>query len=454
MRERALSIVGAGLAGALLAILLARRGLRITLYERRSDPRLQAPQGGRSINLALAARGMRALDQAGLMPHIEPLLIEMRGRMVHELGRAPLLQPYGQRSDEVIHSVGRAALNRLLIEEAARHEGVTLRFEHSCEGVRPDGDRLLLRDATGRSLEVPLTPTLATDGAGSSVRTALAKHGLVTEREDPLDHDYKELRIAPVPSASHRQAHGTDFALEPHALHVWPRQGFMLIALPNTDRSFTATLFLPREGSPSFAALADARAVQALFAEQFADAAALVPDLTGQFAKNPQGRLGTLHCRPWHLRGQVLLLGDAAHAIVPFHGQGMNAAFEDCLLLDRLLEEYANWSELFAAFDQARRADAEAIARMAIENYGEMRERVLDPRFVRLSGWARELERRHPQRFIPRYAMVMFHPEIGYADALRRGAIQRQILDELDRQAAGGSRFDDTLADVLVRERL
>ncbi|MGB6452768.1 MAG: NAD(P)/FAD-dependent oxidoreductase [Steroidobacteraceae bacterium] len=455
MRAQPVNIVGAGLAGPLLAILLARRGFPVTVYERRSDPRASASSSGRSINLALAARGIRALEHAGIMDRVRPLTIPMRGRMVHELRGPPALLPYGQRPDEVNYSIGRGALNRLLIEEAARHPGVTFRFGQSCDGLHgaPDArDTLALRDSSsGRAYEVPLTPTIAADGAGSSVRASLVERGSIAAHEDPLDHDYKELSLPP---AAGRHA------LEPEALHIWPRRGFMLIALPNTDGSFTATLFLPREGPRSFASLQTARDVEDLFRHEFPDAVPLMPDLLPQFQEHPQGRLGTLHAAPWHAGGGVLLLGDAAHAIVPFHGQGMNAAFEDCLALDALLDRHESWESLFAAFEAERRPNAEAIARMAIENYGEMREHVLDPKFLRQKSWALELERRFPDRFIPRYSMVMFHPEISYAEALRRGTVQQEILDVLDERAGAtdvmGDRgtLDPELARKLVLTRL
>ncbi|HLY51819.1 MAG TPA: NAD(P)/FAD-dependent oxidoreductase [Steroidobacteraceae bacterium] len=436
------NIVGAGLAGALLALLLARRGFTVTLYERRPDPRQASPERGRSINLALAARGIAALERAGVMASVWPLAIEMRGRMVHELSGAARLQPYGQRAHEVIYSVGRADLNRLLIDQAVRHPGVTVHFSQQALDADPSRDRLRLRDLTsGAEREVALTPTIATDGAGSAVRASLAAAGLVGVREDWLDHDYKELTIPP--SAGAR-------ALERHALHIWPRGGFMLIALPNTDGSFTATLFLARTGEESFAALSTPRAVEAFFAREFPDAQALIPRLLEEFAHNPQGQLGTVHTTPWRAGGHVLLLGDAAHAIVPFHGQGMNAAFEDCRVFDELLDAHERWQTLFAAFEQARRPNTEAIARMALENYAEMRDAVLDARFVRRKALALELERRFPERFIPRYSMVMFHPEIAYAEALRRGALQAQLLEQLD----GAGEPDGGLAERLVRERL
>lgn len=437
------NIVGAGLAGALLALLLARRGFAVALYERRPDPRQAAPERGRSINLALAARGIAALERAGVMARVWPLAIEMRGRMVHELSGAAALQPYGQRPHEVIYSVGRADLNRLLIDEALRHAAVSVHFSQQALGVDSSIDRLRLRDlVSGAEREVALTATIATDGAGSAVRASLAAAGVATVREDWLDHDYKELTILPSAGAA---------VLERHALHIWPRGGFMLIALPNTDGSFTATLFLARTGQTGFAALSTPAAVAAFFKREFPDAVALIPQLLEEFARNPQGQLGTVHTSPWQAGGRVLLLGDAAHAIVPFHGQGMNAAFEDCRVFDDLLDAHEEWQPLFAAFERARRPNTEAIAQMALENYGEMRDAVLDARFVRRKQLAMGLERRFPERFIPRYSMVMFHPEIPYAEALRRGALQAQLLAELDN---AGDAPDAPLAERLVTERL
>jgi kynurenine 3-monooxygenase len=440
-----INIVGAGLAGALLALLLARRGLAVALFERRPDPRQVRPERGRSINLALAARGMHALERAAILAEVEPLLIPMRGRMVHERGGTAALQPYGQREHEVIYSVGRADLNRVLIEAAARHTGVSVHFNQQCLGVDASARLVRFRDVvTGRECQQPLAPTIAADGAGSAVRVSLAAAGLLEVREEWLDHDYKELTVPPDAAA----------ALERHALHIWPRGGFMLIALPNTDGSFTATLFLARSGPLSFAALADAAAVQEFFAREFADALPLLPDLAAQFAAHPQGQLGTVHAVPWHLGGEVLLLGDAAHAIVPFHGQGMNAAFEDCAELDALLAAGDDWPGVFARFEQSRRGNTAAIAQMALENYLEMRDAVLDAGFVRRKALAMALERRFPQRFIPRYSMVMFHPEIPYAEARRRGAVQEQLLHELDAAGGGAGAAASALAERLIGERL
>ena len=442
--DQPINIVGAGLAGALLGVLLMRHGCgAIRLWDRRPDPRRARTERGRSINLALAARGIRALERAGVMDRIRPLLIPMRGRMIHERSGATALQPYGQREDEVIYSVGRAALNRVLIEEAARHQDVTIRFNQTCLGADPVENALRFRnEVSGAQYAVELAPTIATDGAGSAVRGSLLSQSYLAVREDWLDHDYKELTIPAVNGLP---------ALEPNALHIWPRGGFMLIALPNTDQSFTATLFLARTGPRSFAALPDSQAVLEFFLEEFPDAVPLIPSLTAEFQSHPAGQIGTVHAAPWRVGGRVLLLGDAAHAIVPFHGQGMNAAFEDCLVLDSMLDRFDDWEPLFAEFERVRRPNTAAIAQMALENYTEMRDTVLDAAFVRTKALALELERRFPDRFIPRYAMVTFHPEIAYAEALQRGEAQARILQELGRS---DGKTDFALAEKLISERL
>jgi kynurenine 3-monooxygenase len=432
--------------------MLARHGCAgVRLWDRRPDPRRNRVERGRSINLALAARGIRALERAGVMDRIRPLLIPMRGRMIHEKLRSPVLQPYGQREDEVIYSVSRAALNYTLIDEAARHQPVTIRFDQTCLGVDLGGNQLRFRnEVSGAEYAVELGPAIATDGAGSAVRNSLLSQGQLSVREEWLEHDYKELTIPPVNGRP---------ALDPDALHIWPRGGFMLIALPNTDLSFTATLFLARSGigpgelppqAASFESLSDSQAVLDFFHAEFPDTVPLIPNLVAEFRSHPAGQLGTVHSLPWRIGGRVLLVGDAAHAIVPFHGQGMNAAFEDCLVLDTLLDRCDQWESVFAEFERLRRPNTDAIAQMALENYTEMRDTVLDAGFVRRKQLALQLEERFPDRFIPRYSMVMFHPEIPYAEALRRGAIQEQILLELDRS----EQPDFARAAELIKQRL
>jgi kynurenine 3-monooxygenase len=425
------TLIGAGPVGALMALLLARAGNDVRLIERRLDPRGVPVERGRSINLALAARGLLALEQAGLMPQVAPALIAMPGRMLHDAAGALQFLPYGQNEREVIYAVSRELLGRLLIDAARAHPQIELLFGTRCVDVDPQSSSLtLLDESNARTFSESFEVLLGADGAGSAVRAALVARGYARAREAPLAHDYKELWIPPDASQDE------NYAFEPHALHIWPRGGYMLIALPNTDRSFTATLFLPRQGEPGFDQLRTHTAVQQLFDSQFPDAAAAIPDLAAQFAAHPQGRLGTLYCEGWQADGRVLLLGDAAHAIVPFHGQGLNCGFEDCRLLMNLLAASAgDGSSARAAalmrFERDRRPDTAAIAAMALENYLEMREQVRLPEFARRQALASALERRFPERFIPRYSMVTFHAEIPYAEAQRRGAAQQRVLDAL-----------------------
>ena len=436
-----MTIVGGGPVGALMALLLARRGRHVAVYERRDDPRVSAAERGRSINLALSARGLNALAAADALPALQPLMTAMPGRILHDEDGRTRFMPYGQHPGDINWSISRAALNRELIALAGAREGVSLHFGQRCVDADPVSGLLHFEDEQRAERHDVRTATLiAADGAGSAVRRALERRQLCQTSAEPLDHDYKELEIPAGPGATHR--------MEPHGLHIWPRGEFMLIALPNADGSFTATLFMPRHGPVSFASLTDAASVDAFFAARFPDVPALIPDLVQQFLRHPQGGLATLHCWPWQA-GRGLLLGDAAHAIVPFHGQGLNCGFEDCLLLDRLLAQHDEAAPAFREYERERRRDTDAIAQMALENYLEMRDSVRHGGFERRRELALELERLHPRRFVPRYSMVMFHAEIGYAEALHRGQTQERVLDAL---LAEGVAPDSPRAAALIAE--
>lgn len=446
MSER-ITIVGAGLGGTLAGIFLARRGLDVTIYERRPDLRRVAQPAGRSINLALANRGLAPLRRAGLGAPVRRLLTVMRGRMIHPVAGSLELQPYGRRAHEVIYSVSRPGLNALLLD-AADAAGVRLRFGMRCTAVDLAADRLEFEQEAGGEREVvSLTPCIGADGAGSVLREALMELPGYAATEDMLSHGYKELSILPNGLRRHR--------MESNALHIWPRGGYMLIALPNHDGTFTVTLFLPHEGEPSFASLDTPAAVRDFFAAEFPDALPLIHELENAFFANPTGALGTVRCYPWHLDGRVALLGDAAHAIVPFHGQGMNCAFEDCLELDACFEESGgDWSRTFALYSARRKPNADAIADMALENYVEMRDSVRDPGFLLRQEVAFELERRFPKRFARRYGLVMFRDDVPYAEAQQRGRIQQQILLEITDGIDDAAAVDYDRAGRMIESRL
>ena len=433
------TVVGAGPTGALLALLLQRRGCRVTLYESRPDPRGGTGERGRSINLALADRGIHALRVAGVYDDVVGTLVPMRGRMIHPQQGAESLQLYGRRPDEVLYSISRHRLNAALLDVAARRDGIEVRFEQRMETVDPDSGTATMRDLRSQALStVAMRPLLATDGAGSLVRRRMAEQGLIQVTETELAHGYKELSLPAGPGGTYRMA--------PDALHIWPRGVFMLIALPNADGSFTATLFLAKHGPVSFETLGSPQAIRTFLATHFPDAFALMPGCVAEFQAHPTGFLGTVHAAPWS-GAATALIGDAAHAIVPFHGQGMNCCFEDCIEFDAAYARNPTWEATFADFFAVRKPNTDAIADMALENYLEMRERVADPAFRLQQSLALELEKRHPDRFIPRYSMVTFHHDIEYRVARQRGLIQARLLadltanattlDEIDYERAG-----------------
>ncbi len=431
--RKPVTLVGAGLVGALLATLLAQRGFTVEVFERRPDPRAHGFLGGRSINLALAERGLRALRQAGLADAVLAQAVMMRGRMVHPLDGATNLQRYGVDDSEVIRSVSRGGLNILLLD-AAERAGAGLHFDTTLAGVDFTGGTVALACNDGATRTQAAGLLIGCDGAGSALRAAMSKTANLGERIEPLGHGYKELEIPPPPAGG--------FAIDPHALHIWPRGHYMCIALPNTEGNFTVTLFLPNEGAPpSFATLTDVVAARDFFAQQFPDALALMPAFEEVWSAHPVGQLATLYLDRWHLDGRALLLGDAAHAIVPFHGQGMNAGFEDAAELAALLEQQAgDPAAAFAAFEDRRKPNADAIAALSLANYIEMRDGVADPRYLLKRELAAALTERAPGYFMSRYRMVSF-TSIPYATCIARDREQTALMESI---LAG----HDTLADV------
>ena len=447
MKPQHITLIGAGLVGSLLAIYLARRGYTVTIYEKRPDMRATAISAGRSINLALANRGIRPLEELGLMQQVRDIIIPMTGRMLHDEQGQTLLVPYGHRPHEVIYSVSRGELNKLLMTAAEATGKVRIVFDTGIEQIDFASQRIRLKhEQTGTVQEAAFELLIGADGGGSVVRKAIDQQHGVASIEEKLFHSYKELTIAAGP--------GGRFQIEKNALHIWPRGDFMMIGLPNNDGSFTMTLFAPDQGAVSFAALHDHASFTTFFQQNFADALKLMPDAAETYFRNPTGFLGTVHCPNWTIPGKALLIGDAAHAIVPFHGQGMNCGFEDCFDLNRLLDEQKdNWSDVFAAYEAARKANAEAIAMMAQENYVEMRATVRDPKFQLKKTVGFELENRWPDKFSPRYSMVMFQ-HIPYAEALRRGRINDDILATLCDTIERPEQVDYALAEKLIQQKL
>ncbi|WP_350015525.1 NAD(P)/FAD-dependent oxidoreductase [Rhodanobacter sp. IGA1.0] len=450
-----ITLIGGGLVGALLAQQLAQRGFAVEVFEKRPDPRLAGFLGGRSINLALAERGLQALRSAGLADDVLQRAVMMRGRMVHDRDGHSALQRYGVDDSEVIWSVSRGALNMLLLD-AAEAAGVTFHFGQSLVATDFERQRIRLADAAGVEREQTVGLLIGADGAGSALRAAMNAHAPLGERIEALGHGYKELEIPPADelAATLQQLGGgrDQYALEPHALHIWPRGGYMCIALPNTEGSFTVTLFLPAQGAaPSFASLPGSTAAAAFFSEQFPGLLSLIPRFAEDFDHNPVGTLSTLYLDRWHLDGRALLVGDAAHAIVPFHGQGMNCGFEDTVVLANLLAAAPGDSaEVFAEFQRVRQPNADAIAAMALENYVEMRDSVADPHYLAKRELGALLAARIPAHYMARYRMVTF-THLPYAYALERGRAQDRLLEQLLRENPDVATIDiDAAAQLLV----
>jgi len=429
-----ITIVGAGLAGALMACYLAKMGYRVAVYERRPDPRIAGAEGGRSINLALSARGIKGLAGVGLADSILQNAIPMRGRTLHSRSGSIAFQPYSKNRSDAINSVSRAGLNLALIEAAAAYPNVELHFDHRCLDVDLDAPAAIFEHelAPGTPDSKPRTQIvrvesdliIGADGAFSAVRTKMQKTERFQYAQSYLEHGYKELNIPPREGSSSEDR----FVMEKNALHIWPRGGSMMIALPNADGSFTCTLFWPYEGRHSFAALKTPDQIERFFNEEYPDAVPLMPSLVEDYLRNPVGSLVTIKCQPWRHDGKVVLLGDAAHAIVPFYGQGMNCAFEDCIsLADCLKNSPDDLGRALADFEADRKENADAIADMALDNFIEMRDKVASRAFRLKKRLEHLLHAIFPGAFTPLYNMVSFST-IPYAQARRQAQRQSFLI--------------------------
>ena len=440
------TLIGAGLNGPLLAILLMQRGFAVEIYERRPDMRQVSVSAGRSINLALSTRGIHALQQAGMWEQMRNIIIPMRGRMMHSVAGELTFQRYGKNETEVINSISRAGLNIALMN-AAEEQGAILHFHQRCTGYDLRSGELRIRNEETSEEKLLSTKTvIGCDGSASALRGEMLKLSRFNFSQSYLDYGYKELTIPAASNGKH--------LLEANALHIWPRGNYMLIALPNIDGTFACILFLPFEGTDSFASLASDSDVVNFFEERFPDALRLMPQLAENYAANPTGAMVTIKCSPWHVDGKALLLGDAAHAIVPFFGQGINCGFEDCTHLVELLDRYgADWARVFSEFEQERRVNTDAIADMAIENFTEMRDRVADSKFLFRKKVELALEAKYPQLFVPKYSMVTFH-RIPYSVALARGTVQDRLLNELCERVDRLEDLDWGKAERMIRHDL
>lgn len=416
-------ISGAGLVGSLWAVFLAKRGYEVEVYERRTDMRKLEGEGGRSINLAMSTRGWKALEKAGIKEEVLETALPMKGRMMHSVAGDLIFQPYG-KEDEAIYSVSRAGLNRKLMDIAEKHENVNFHFDMKCTGVNTRNNSISFENyKTGETSTKEAAFIFGADGAFSAIRTSLQRTDRFNYSQYYLPHGYKELNIPATADG--------DFAMDKDSLHIWPRGEFMLIALPNPDKSFTCTLFLPFEGAESFSRLNTREEIMVFFHKYFADAIPVMPTLLEDFKNNPTSSLVTIRCNPWQINNKVLLMGDASHAIVPFYGQGMNSGFEDCTLLDELADELnEDWTKIIEKFSQNRVEDANAIADLAMRNFVEMRDLVGDPMFLLRKKIAAWLHTEYPDDFIPLYSMVTFS-HIPYAKALREGEAQDQLFKEI-----------------------
>ncbi len=423
MRNETVTIAGAGLVGSLLALMLARQGYRVQVFERRPDMRSIAISAGRSINLALSTRGWKALAAAGIDDAIRAEAIPMKGRMIHSTAGELTFQPYG-RENQAIYSVSRGGLNMTLMDQAEALPNVSFHFRHRClDADLETAAATFLNEGSGKTHQVRADYLIGADGAFSAVRGRMQFMDRFDYSQSYLAHGYKELLIPAAPDGG--------WLIDKNALHIWPRGQFMLIALPNPDGSFTCTLFFPFEGDPSFASIDSSESLQRFFRQTFPDALALMPSLNDDYFRNPTSSLVTVRCSPWVANDKVALIGDAAHAIVPFYGQGMNAGFEDCsVLLDCLAEHEHRWADALEAYQGLRIDNANAIADLALRNFVEMRDLVADPHFLLRKKIEKKINLLYPNTFLPVYSIVSFS-HLPYGQALQESRLQDKFLVEL-----------------------
>lgn len=444
-------IVGAGLCGSLLAVNLAAKGYEVHVYERRGDIRKAEFVGGRSINLALSARGIQALEMVDMGHLVKEQGIPMRGRMIHDIEGHEAFFPYSGRAEEYINSISRGGLNKALLLKASTFSNIRFFFDHQCEDVDFDKGHIhFINTATNERVEDKADVIFGTDGAGSAVRQAMMKHSNRIRfdfSQSYLTHGYKELSIPPTEDGG--------FRIDKGALHIWPRGSHMLIALPNLDGSFTVTLFQDFKGEHGLDALdGDLDLARSYFKQYFADAYAHMPDFDHDFMTNPSSSLGTIKCYPWCMEDKSVLLGDAAHAIVPFYGQGMNASFEDVYVLNSIMEEgHGDWASILSAFETRRKPDADAIADLAVDNFYEMRDHSGDELFQKKVLLEKRLEKEMPDRYNSKYALVTFRKGIGYRQAMLRGRAQDAFLLDYCRHVSDINSIDlQTLVDQIEEQ--
>ena len=423
--KKSVTIVGAGLVGSLLSIYLSKRGYKVNVFERRADMRLETMSAGRSINLALSDRGWRGLEGVGIADDIKKISIPMYGRFIHHKDGTNAYQPYG-KDNQAIYSVSRADINMKLMDLAEQQENVNIQFNKKCTLINRKDLAITFEDNLTKETSNSSADLLfGADGAFASSRLSIQLQSDRFEyNQHYIDCGYKELII---PAGKNGE-----FLLDKNALHIWPRGSFMMIALPNPDGNFTCTLFLPFEGEKSFSNLKTDKQVEEFFKSEFSDAFTLMPTLISDFKTNATASLVTVKCAPWVFDNKIGLIGDAAHAIVPFYGQGMNCGFEDCVVLNELIEKHNDdWDIIFPEYEQLRKPDGDAIADLAIANFVEMRDKTADPKFILQKKIEAKFSQHYPDKWIPLYSMVTYSPHIRYSTALKEGQKQQKIMDEI-----------------------